>query len=401
MDRFGAGSLGFILSPISTGDCAVAAARAAAADLIFDISTENITLTHQNGSTRTIAVDRVEEKCTPTSREYCAVMEGGTAPDIRERARIIVSVSYISDFFSLDSNAHVDLRRPNLFLSGGEGIGSASETKPGILKGEALIEKNARLGIFDAVGDVCDISDGAQILLITVSSPEGAMIAAKQTTGQSVFTGGITIMGDYAKAQRLHMRDINKSIEKQFIYQSSQGVKSVLVSPGYYCKDIINNSIHVDLKTCIKCFNFPGYAIDKAVEYGMENLLLVGNVGKLVKMAGRIMNIDSYASDARKEIFAAHTSFVGGTSNQGKIIMNCVTVDEILAYLDNWGLRDMVMRSIMERVEAAVKLRSGGKVNCAVALFSETFGLLGQTSNTKDVVAKVSREQYALSLKIK
>ena len=59
------------------------------------------------------------------------------------------------------------------------------------------------------------------------------------------------------------------------------------------------------------------------------------------------------------------------------------------------------MASIMNSINEYGTLRSRGKVNLAVALFSEEFGLLGQTINTKNVLVKVSQEQFALSLKLK
>ena len=81
--------------------------------------------------------------------------------------------------------------------------------------------------------------------------------------------------------------------------------------------------------------------------------------------------------------------------------MGCITCDEILALLDSWGLRERVMASIMNSIEEYVKARTDRRMRVAVALFSETFGLLGQTMDTKNVLVKVSQEQFALSLKLK
>ena len=61
----------------------------------------------------------------------------------------------------------------------------------------------------------------------------------------------------------------------------------------------------------------------------------------------------------------------------------------------------LIMQSIMNSIEINVKKRCHGKLRFGVALFSEQFGLLGQTSDTKNVLVKVSQEQYALSLKLK
>ncbi len=401
MDRYSTGT-GLNVSHISSGECSAAAARAAAANLLFRIKYDTVTIHHQGGAPRTYKVTRISENCNDSQSEYSVLMEGGVSPDIREKANIHVCVSRIFDIRSLNDKVHVDIRYGNLFLQGGEGIGSAAMDKVGLKKTDPLLERESRKLIFDAVADVCDSSDGAQLLLITVSCPEGMMIAAKQATGQNTFLGGITIMGGQgAYIHSLHMRDISNSIDEQIMFQTRQGVKSILVSPGNYCAKQISESLHVDLKTSVFCYNFPGQAIDKALEERVENLLLVGNAGKLVKLAAGIMNTNSIASDGRKEIFAAHTSLVGGTAAQARTIMGCITVDEMLAFLDSWGLRDRVMQSIMLEVDRVVRRRSRGRIRFGVALFSEQFGMLGQTPDTKNVLIKVSQEQYALSLKMK
>jgi cobalt-precorrin-5B (C1)-methyltransferase len=388
------------ISQISSGDCAAAAARAATANLLFRIESDTATIFHERGS-RTYIVHKNEINCNDNASEYFVVMEGGMAPDIRERAQLTVNVSRIKDLRTLSDKVYIDTRYSNLFLQGGEGIGTAVSNLPDIKMGEYLIENNARRLIFDAVAGVVDISDGAQLLLITVSCPEGMMIAAKQPMVQTGFSGGITIMGNYGELASVHQRDITESIDAQLKRQVDIGVKSILVSPGSYCSSSINQQLHVSLDTAIRCYNFPGYTIDAAVASGIENMLLVGNVGKLVKLAAGIMNTNSYASDGRREIFAAHTVLVGGTAIQVRTVMGCITCDEILSLLDNWGLRDRVMNSIMMAISNCVRARSQGKLRFGVALFSEEYGLLGQTMDTKNVIVKVSQEQFALSLKLK
>ncbi len=48
-----------------------------------------------------------------------------------------------------------------------------------------------------------------------------------------------------------------------------------------------------DLDKSIKCSNFIGNTIDMAVEEGFQKLLLTGHIGKLIKVAGGIMNTHS------------------------------------------------------------------------------------------------------------
>ena len=401
MDRFIVKDQNSLLSsPVSSGDCMAAAAQAAASDLLFRIRFENIIVFHGTSS-RIYPVKRIDENCNLKQSEYSCVVEGAAPPDIKDRAEIRVCVSYIEDFNNIIDKAHVDPRFANLFLVGGEGIGTASGGRPGYLDGEALVEKPVRDSVFETVANVCDISDGAQLLLITVSCPGGMMIAAGNTMGQTTFAGGITIMGEHATISKIHQRDISDSIDFQIKKQVDYGVNSVLVSPGNYCADKINSQLHVPLTTAAHCYNYPGQAIDSCVSYGVTNMLLVGNVGKLVKLAAGITNTNSFASDGRREIFAAHTAIIGGTSSQVRTVMNCLTCDEILALLTTWGIRDRVMSSIMNSIAEYCTIRSRGRLNLAVALFSEEFGLLGSTINTKNVLVKVSQEQFALSLKLK
>ena len=400
MDRFVVKDKNSLQGGVSSGDCMAAAAQAAASDLIFRIRFDSIAVNHGT-SVRNLEVKRIDENCNDRQSEYSCVLEGAAPPDIREKADIRVCVSYIDDFHKVSENAHVDTRFPNLFIAGGEGIGTAMGSMSGFLNGEALIDKPVRDMVFETVADVCEISDGAQLLLITVSCPEGMMIAAGNAMGQTMFTGGVSIMGERGTLSRVHQRDITDSIDRQIRKQVEQGVTSVLVSPGGYCADKINNELHVPLTTAVFCNNYPGQAIDTCVSCGVTNMLLVGNVGKLVKLAAGITNTNSFASDGRREIFAAHTAIVGGTSSQVRTVMSCLTCDEILNLLNNWGLRDRVMVSIMHSISEYGSIRSHRRLNLAVALFSEEFGLLGYTQNTKNVLIKVSQEQFALSRKLK
>ncbi len=52
----------------------------------------------------------------------------------------------------------------------------------------------------------------------------------------------------------------------------------------------------------IKCSNFIGEALDCACELGIPELVIAGNLGKLVKLAGGIFNTHSRNADCRMDI---------------------------------------------------------------------------------------------------
>lgn len=69
-------------------------------------------------------------------------------------------------------------------------------------------------------------------------------------------------------------------------------------------------------------------------------------------------------------------------------IMSCIGTEEILAYLEEWQLKDAVMKSICQKIEKHVGNRVGDKMKFGVILFSEKFGLLGQTADAKELLAE-------------
>ena len=57
----------------------------------------------------------------------------------------------------------------------------------------------------------------------------------------------------------------------------------------------------------------------------MTRLLLVGHVGKLVKVAGGIMNTHSRYADCRTELFCAHAAQCGAQTEVCRALMEAAT----------------------------------------------------------------------------
>lgn len=122
-------------------------------------------------------------------------------------------------------------------------------------------------------------------------------------------------------------------------------------------------------------------------------MLLVGNIGKLVKLAAGIMNTHSRVADGRMEILAVHTVLCGGTGDMAARIMKCINTEEVLGLLDEWQLMDKVIGSICGYINAHVKRRAGDSMTCGVMLFSEKYGYLGCTEACRDVLDKFGIKQ--------
>ena len=79
------------------------------------------------------------------------------------------------------------------------------------------------------------------------------------------------------------------------------GETGVLLCPGNYGEDFSRNELGLSIEKHVSVSNFIGDAIEAAVSDGFKRILLVGHIGKLVKLAGGIMNTHSRWADCRTD----------------------------------------------------------------------------------------------------
>ena len=118
--------------------------------------------------------------------------------------------------------------------------------------------------------------------------------------------------------------------------------------------------------------------LDHACEIGTD-IVLVGNLGKLVKLAGGIMNTHSRNADCRMEILATNAALAGGDIELVREVAQCNTTDDALDRIVEAGLKDKVSELLMIAIDQHMRHRTGGAVRTAAVVFSTKYGLLGKT----------------------
>lgn len=369
---------------ITTGTCAAAAAKAAAERLLLGIDERAVFIHTPKGMTVEVAVSCVE--ISEKRAEYRVQKDSGDDPDVTDQAWIHVCVEKAGDGQRTMKEAFRNERYPNLYLEGGCGVGRV--TKEGLEQriGQPAINAVPRSMIFQAAGEVCELAEYEERLLITVSVPEGEKLAEHTFNPRLGITGGISILGTSGILEPMSEKAIVDTIETQIRQMQALGEERLLVTPGNYGQGYAGEYLGLDLEKSIKCSNYIGATLDLAISYQMKYFLLVGNIGKLVKLAAGIMNTHSKTADARCEIFAVHTVLCGGSQKMAEQIMTCINTDEILSCLEEWGLRENVMQSICGKIEEHIAHRVGDSMQFGVILFSEKFGYLGQTKGAKEMI---------------
>lgn len=364
----------------TTGSCAAAASKAAAAMLLSGKEISYVELHTPKGIDLRLEVLDISREDNAVS---CAIQkDGGDDPDVTNGILIYAKVS----------------REPadeaQIIIDGGIGVGRV--TKPGLEQpvGAAAINKVPRQMIRENLEAVCEQYHYHGKLSVVISIPSGVELAAKTFNPRLGIVGGISVLGTSGIVEPMSEQALIDTIRVEMRQKLANGMEYLLVVPGNYGIDFLDQYGHgLQLEDAVKCSNFVGEALDAAVEFGAKGVLLVGHIGKFVKLAGGIMNTHSHNADARMELLSVHAALLGAPVELLQKMMECVTTDDALKYLKEADLMEPVMDRIMEKMEFYVNQRAQHQLELGVITFSNVFGILGQTKNVPDLVKKIGRDK--------
>lgn len=362
----------------TTGSCAAAAAKASA-QMIFEKKTaEHISIYTPKGiEYETEIIDA----CIDADRASCAVRKySGDDPDVTNGMLIYACVELKKD--------------GGIFVDGGEGIGRV--TKAGLWQniGEAAINKVPREMIAKEVQSVLDrygYIGGANVI---ISAPEGKAIAEKTFNPRLGIVGGISILGTSGIVEPMSRQALIDAIGAELRVKRANEGNVLLLTPGNYGADFAENNYGIDKDKAVKCSNYIGAALDTAADTGFEKILLIGHIGKLVKLAGGIMDTHSRNADCRMEILAAKTALYCDNIKTVRDILQCTTTDAALDIIKDEGLLDCVMADITESALFHINKRLEDRAEAGIIIFSEKQGILGKSDNAESLIKALRGERY-------
>ena len=360
----------------TTGSCAAAAAKAAACMLLTGKAVPEVKLMMPKGIRLDLEV--LEAKWTAEEASCAIRKDAGDDPDVTDGLKIYALVRKSEE--------------PGVQIDGGEGVGRV--TRPGLEQpvGAAAINKVPRQMIRENVEEICRKLGYEGGLSVTISIPGGEALAMKTFNPRLGIVGGISVLGTSGIVEPMSEEALIQTIRVDIKMQLAGGRRYLVLVPGNYGLDYLNEFHPKLLKNSVKYSNFLGEAIDAAVEYGAKGILLAGHIGKLVKLAGGIMNTHSRNADSRMEILTAHAAVLGADQGTAAALMNCITTDEALEILEEKGLLEGVMERLLERMEFYVDHRSGHSLENGILVFSQTKGTLGESKDARRVLACLKEE---------
>ncbi|MBX9138576.1 MULTISPECIES: cobalt-precorrin-5B (C(1))-methyltransferase CbiD [unclassified Clostridium] len=344
----------------TTGSCATAAAKAATIMLFNDVKLQDVEIMTPKGVKITIPINSVE-KC----KDYCIVSvikDGGDDPDITDGIEIYAKVEIIKG-----KNKEADF-----LLVGGEGIGVVTKDGLFIEKGLHAINPTPRRTIEQAVKENLPFRymEKAQIkkkcpIKVTISAPQGREIAERTFNPRLGIVGGISILGTSGIVKPMSEEALKESIRIE-IRQKGKGKERLVLTFGNIGEKCAKDQGFNEDEIVI-ISNFVGFALECCLEIKIKEVILVGHIGKVSKVAYGCFNTHSRVNDVRLEVIALELALLGYDTNLIKTILQQKTSEGAVKFLGK-GYEELY-KNIGNKIIERLNIYTYGQMKCNVIMY--------------------------------
>ena len=360
----------------TTGSCAAAAAKAAAEMIFTGHEVTGVKLMTPKGIM--LDLDVVDAELNEGSASCAIVKDSGDDPDITNGIRVY---------------SRVRLSPEGTVILGGEGVGVV--TKAGLDRpvGDAAINTVPRRMISGAVAEIAEKYGYSGGLEVTVSIPQGVELAKKTFNPRMGIEGGISVIGTSGIVEPMSNTAVIETIRAEANIRRAAGQRNMLLTIGNYSEDFVQRELPFSLERSVTCSNFIGDAIDIGMELGFESILIVGHIGKLVKLGAGIMNTHSSWADGRMDVLVTCGVLAGADTDTLKRLPECATADAAMDILEEGGYLEKTADILSRRMDSYLRARVKDSIPIAALAFSYKRQLQVRTALAEELIKAITEEE--------
>lgn len=277
---------------------------------------------------------------------------------------------------------------PGLTLRAGKGVGTV--TKPGlqVKVGRPAINPGPQIMLRYVYEELIGKDHGC---IVTVSIPKGEELA-KQTLNPSLgIVGGISVLGTTGIVKPMSEEAYKKSLAPQVPVVYASGIRTAVLCPGRI-GETAAKIMGIPSDAIIETSNYIGFMMEQCIAGGFQKMLLIGHMGKLVKVASGSFHTYNRNSDGRMETMAAYAAMNGATTDTVREIMCCTTTDGAAAVVHREGL-DMIYQQMAERAQVRSERYIFGKARVGVIFAAMDGTVQAVSSHAKEILEE---EQWSI-----
>ena len=365
----------------TTGTCAALGAAGAARLLLTGRTPETVALRTPKGIV--VEVEPIFCRLSGEGAECAIRKDGGDDVDVTTGLPVTATVTLLPG-------------TPEICITGGAGVGRV--TKPGLDQpvGQAAINHVPRQMITEALRREAEAACYPGGFAVTISIPGGEEVARRTFNPHIGVEGGLSVLGTSGIVEPMSQQAILDTIQLEMNQAAlrANDHRQLILAPGNYGLDYLHETYpqFADIPV-VKTSNFIGDTLDMAAAAHFEQVLLVGHIGKLCKLAGGIMNTHSRMADCRTELFCTHAALCGASQATCRALMDAATTDACLDILDAENLRDPVLESLLQAIQLHLDRRVAGAFRVGAVLFSNQAGPLGQTETAAQLLQSWQKKE--------
>lgn len=361
----------------TTGTCAQAATKAAMEMMLTGRRPERIRVIIPNGQELDLKIEKIQtgepDPATGLPCEVsCAVKkDSGDDPDVTDGVLVFSRVWKREE--------------KGILLKGGAGIGRI--TKEGLSQpvGSPAINPIPRAMILKEVREALEEVGADCGVIVEISIPEGVELAKKTFNPRLGIEGGLSVLGTSGRVEPMSEQALIETIRLEMQVKRAEGRKILVTAPGNYGLEFLQKTYGILEPEVVKCSNYIGQTVDLSAELGFSQLLLAGHIGKLVKVAGGIMNTHSRWADCRMELLACGALRAGLSRELAMQILGAVTTDEALGRC-TCEERTLLAGEIVRKIQEYLDYRAAGKIQVEAVIYTPVYGILGQTNGADELL---------------
>jgi len=361
----------------TTGSCAAAGVKAALMSLLYHISLQEVEIETPKGEELLIPITKVRRR----GKFASAVVQkyAGDDPDVTNGISICVKVSLEKEFPKIERG----IRKEKCFLYGGRGVGVVTKKGLQVPVGKSAINPGPQKMIEKVVQDL--LQDSEEKAIICIYIPEGRAKASQTYNPKMGVLRGISVLGSTGIVKAMSEEALKASMYTELkVLRLDKRRKWVIFAFGNYGKSYCER-LGLDLEQLVITSNFVGFMIESAVKLGFQKIILLGHIGKAIKLAGGIFHTHSRVADGRMEVMGANAFLYGLKEESIRKILLSNTVEEACNYVEDKKFFDYLSNRI--RYKMIEYSRKEG-FDAEVLLFSFEHGTLGQSDGFLKMVGE-------------
>ena len=353
----------------TTGTCATAATAAAISMILNQDIEEKVTVSTANGVE--VTMDIKDPSFGELTASAAVEKDGGDDADATHGLLIYSTVTLLPDSNDIE-------------IDGGEGVGRVTQKGLKCDVGMAAINPTPRAMIEKTARQLLGPNCGAKIIISVPGGEETAKLTYNSRLG---IVGGISILGTTGIVNPMSEESWKASITIELTMLYNQGYRSVVLAPGNYGEDFATNVLGIPPHRIVNMSNFVGHVLKEVQRIGFTRVLMVGHIGKFVKVAGGIFSTHSKDSDARMEIIMANLALLGAPVELLEKVDQCITTDAAGTLIEEYHYEEVyqvLVDKMKFRSERLLRNRKP-EVSIDVVTFGTEAGYLASTQTLEEI----------------